>query len=169
VDSDTGEIAPDYVAVVCKGIPDRFNDSWSHFDRSQQLRALSRFVEWDGFDYAEIAIVSRKVIDGSPKEEWFAGTDKLVDDWLRSCSGEVVSGSDGLMTRNEQTKLFREWDEDYAARREENQQEQEGEPSSVPRETWPSEIAKTNRLKHREQVPGKSNSREHGHDGVSAG
>jgi hypothetical protein len=147
VDSDTGEIAPDYVAVVCTGMPDRYDYYWSHFDRSQQLRALSRFVEWSGFDHAEIAVVSRTVIDGSPKEQWFAGTDKLVDEWLRSFSGDVAAGSGGLTARDEPTKLIRERDEDHAARPDENRRERQGGSTLGPPKTWPSEIAKANRQK----------------------
>ena len=51
------------------------------------------------------------------------------------------------MTRSEQEKLFREWTEDYAARREEDRREREGVSSAGPRESWPSEIAKANRQK----------------------
>ena len=160
VDSDTRGIAPDYVAVVCRGMPDRYDYYWSHFDRSQQLRALSRFVEWSGFDHTEIAVVSRKVIDGSPKEQWFAGTDKLVDEWLRSLSGDVAAGSDGLRARDEQKTPFRTLDEIVAARGDENRRQREGGSTVGPRETWPSEIAKANRLKQAGQEQGKSSRNE---------
>jgi hypothetical protein len=51
------------------------------------------------------------------------------------------------MKREEQKKLFSEWTEDYAARREENRRERECVSSAGPRESWPSEIAKANRQK----------------------
>jgi hypothetical protein len=45
------------------------------------------------------------------------------------------------MTRGELKSLYKEWTEDYAARREEDRREREGVPSAVPRENWPSVIA----------------------------
>jgi hypothetical protein len=73
------------------------------------------------------------------------------------------------MTRGELKKLFREWTEDYAARREEDRREREGVLSAGPRESWPSEIAKANREKQAGQEKRKEygDGHENGHDGHS--
>lgn len=68
------------------------------------------------------------------------------------------------MTRDEQKKLFREWEADYAARREETRRERESVPTAGPPETWPSEIAKANRQKQPGPDQGKSNDKANGHD-----
>jgi hypothetical protein len=58
-------------------------------------------------------------------------------------------------------KLFREWEADYAARREENRRAREGAPAARPREAWPSEIAEANRHKPAGQDHGKEHSHVH--------
>jgi hypothetical protein len=72
-------------------------------------------------------------------------------------------GSEEVMSKEEQKKLFREMEEDYAARREENRRAREGAPAAGPREAWPSEIAEANRHKPAGQVHDKSNGRDAGH------
>jgi hypothetical protein len=64
----------------------------------------------------------------------------------------------------EEKKLFREWEADYAARREENRRAREGAPAAGPREAWPSEIAEANRHKPAGQDHGKGDGKEHSHD-----
>jgi hypothetical protein len=75
-------------------------------------------------------------------------------------------GSEEVTSKEEQKKLFREMEEDYAARREENRREREGVSTTGPRETWPSEIAEANRRKQPGQDQCKSDGQEHilGHD-----
>jgi hypothetical protein len=68
------------------------------------------------------------------------------------------------MANNDQKKAFQEWKADYAARRDENRRENTS--TAGPPETWPSEIAKANREKQKEQDQGKSSANEKtmGHD-----
>ena len=67
------------------------------------------------------------------------------------------------MNEQEQKKLFAEWTDDYAARREIDQRERSAKVAGLPPHPWPSEIAKANRLKEAEQDLGKSGGQEHGH------
>jgi hypothetical protein len=62
------------------------------------------------------------------------------------------------MTNDDQKKLFQEWKADHAARRDENRRENAS--TAGPPETWPSEIAKANREKQKEQDQGKSSANE---------
>ena len=72
----------------------------------------------------------------------------------------MADESEKIPTGEERNKLFREWEADYAARREENRREREGVSSPGPRETWPSEIAKANRNQPG-QDHGKNDGKEH--------
>jgi hypothetical protein len=83
------------------------------------------------------------------------------------------------MTREEQKKLFEEWEQDYALRREENANRRlppaanttkarhSAEilpfPSPVPSHPWPSEIAKTHRQSPRKKQPAKITDQDTGH------
>ncbi len=64
------------------------------------------------------------------------------------------------MTRGELKKLFKEWTEDYAARREEDRREREGVSSTAPRENWPSVIAQANR----DKPAGREQGRDYGNE-----
>jgi hypothetical protein len=83
---------------------------------------------------------------------------------MGDASGKPRGGrgaSEEVMSKDDQKKLFKEWEADYAARREENRRE--GVSTAGPPETWPSEIVKANRLKQPEHGQGKVNGQEHSH------
>ena len=76
----------------------------------------------------------------------------------------MADESEWLPPMGEWKTIFREWKDDYAARREEDRRVREGMSPCGPRETWPSEIAKANRHKQSEQDHGNSNGQEQSHD-----
>jgi hypothetical protein len=89
------------------------------------------------------------------------------------------------MTREEQKKLFEEWEQDYALRREENanrrlppaantpEARRTAEilpfPSPAPPHPWPSELAKGSRHKSATQQRDKTTEQDTGHSYVTGG
>lgn len=70
-DRESGEMNPVAVAV---GAP-IFGDHlclWVSLDAIQQEIVLSKFIDWDGFDWCERGVVTKNVIAGKPKDRWFS-------------------------------------------------------------------------------------------------
>ena len=76
---DANKVCPDFAGLNASYVTWMVL-GWENLDRSQQKQMLREFVDWDGFDHPSSDRVKRNVLDGRPREEWFAGLDtRLID------------------------------------------------------------------------------------------
>jgi hypothetical protein len=154
-DWDTNKVCPDFAALTW-GYITWMVLGWDNLDRTQQEPMLEKYVDWNGFDHPSSHQVKQNVLDGRPKEEWFAGLDTHRQPGTGRPEEATESGTAAEPGDQQSASGSRTTWWSLAAPQ---------SAAAAPPHPWPSEVAKANRQKPVEQDRGhdQGNGQDKGH------